>query len=464
VFYRSTEWTEKSLTTVILSRTMKRNFPAYVVSRTAGIFPSRDALTSFEASIKLQAEVDQLLESGVPTEDDLQRVLDIFNTTYPLWQRLVAKERATTKSKSDEGALERVYLRRFDAAWVYTRIVHKGMYVLGRFKQYSREHSVLTALLEQPYFQPARRGAWYQRKALIEEKYLPPPQHSDVTLRSFRRKALQTCEAGLQDPQTHVIFHHDLQKRIGKLERQLRVAKREQHTFTHLRLLRPTERTMYGQRLSAPEPGKKSIWRDPAGGSECSVEEMCLSLYRREGWKGYHAEGGVVRTLFALLFYDVLFLYVPNVFQTAFQTSPLDLSTDSFYASRAGEINRRLADISNGAAAEIVERVHRRESGRRTAVVGLDWAFALPDLLEIVRCCWDGGALATVCLVLAQEYRLRAGGMPDLFLWRVNKKGEGGEGGECMFAEGMFLSGEGGREGGRLLTEREKQSRARTTG
>ncbi|KAK5055898.1 hypothetical protein LTR16_010630, partial [Cryomyces antarcticus] len=54
---------------------------------------------------------------------------------------------------------------------------------------------------------------------------------------------------------------------------------------------------------------------------------------------------------------------------------------------------------------------------RRTCVVGLDWAFDVEDLLEIVQV-WEGEALATVCKVLAQEYGQRGGGVPDLFLWR----------------------------------------------
>ena len=50
--------------------------------------------------------------------------------------------------------------------------------------------------------------------------------------------------------------------------------------------------------------------------------------------------------------------------------------------------------------------------------------------------CFKGEALATVCLVMAQEYQQRGGGIPDLFLWRMGREGEGEEGGgEVMFVE-----------------------------
>lgn len=470
VFHRSTEWTEKSLTTVILSRTMKRNFPHYVVSRTSNIFSSRQALLDFVAAIELQSEVDRLLE-GVPSQEQLRNVRDILDRTYPLWEALVAREaRRAAGGAPHEVAVERAYLRRFDAAWVYTRIIHKGAHVLGRLKEHRREHAVLSALLQQRFFQPARRGAWYQRKALVEENYMDslgaePAKASEpaaaagvIRTEALKRRkqwqqvALDTCEAGLQDPQTHVIFHHDLQKRIVKLERQLRIPRRDRHDFGHALLRPPSERTIFGERLDAAGVGKKTLWRDPAGGATaaaaavaapCSVEEMCLATYRSEGWKGFHCEGGLVRTLFAYLFYDILFLYLPNVFETEFQTCPLDLFTDAFYPARASEINHRLAEIANGAARRLVRAVWQREHARATSVVGLDWSYSIDDLDEIVRC-FPAEGLSAVCRVLCQEYSQRGSGLPDLFLWRMDPDGHGGE---CLFCEGMVSVSSHGRRG-----------------
>lgn len=88
---------------------------------------------------------------------------------------------------------------------------------------------------------------------------------------------------------------------------------------------------------------------------------------------------------FAYLFASILYLYIPNVFQTPFQTAPLDLHTDAFYPSRQTEISHRLAAISNGDAERLVREVHSEHSERQTCIVGLDWGFALEDLVEIVR-------------------------------------------------------------------------------
>ena len=319
VFYRSTEWTEKSLTTIILARISRRNFPAYIVSRSANIFPSRSALLEFEASIRTQFRIDNILEfNGTPKKHDLQLVKDIFEEVYPRWRNLLEEEQRKEDREYESG--EGAYLRRFSPAWVYTRIVHKGTAVLGRFKEHQREHEMLRELLAQHLFHAARRGAWYQRKALLEEHYMwaltpnDDGRSEEAQKKAWKRTALGTCEDGLQDRDCHLIYHHDLQKRIVKLERQLKVAKRQQHDFLHVRLAKPVERAVSGIRIekapalgrrnSSPHPtgsrrGAKTIWVDEhEGGGECSVEAMCLSYYRTQGYRGYHSEGGIVRTLF----------------------------------------------------------------------------------------------------------------------------------------------------------------------
>lgn len=489
VFYRSTEWTEKSLTTIILARIARRNFPDYIVSRSANIFPSRSLLLEFEASVRTQFKVDSIMEfNGTPSKDSLRHIIDIFEDVYPRWRALLEEEQRKEDSIYATG--EGAYLRRLSPAWVYTRIVHKGASVLGRFKEHKREHAILTELLEQKLFHTSRRGDWYQRKALLEEHYMhlhlpTPPQFDkteDTRKKHWKRVALGTCETGLQDPLTHLIFHRDLQKRIVKLEKTLKIPKREQHDFGHVALTKAAERTWEGVRIERSSSGSnsrrnseqalkptsgfrgaKTIWLDPelqtvideSTGEEkqvegeCSVEAMCLSNYRlRLGWKGYHSEGGILRTLFAYLFCDVLFLYIPNVFQTQFQTCPLDLHTDTFYPSRISEVNARLNEISNGDAKIILQGVWVEHNERQTCVVGLDWSYAIDDLLEIVEA-FPPAALSTVMKVLVQEYAQRGGGVPDLFLWKPaeieaggNVKAEGGGGGERVGLVGEKRGGE----------------------
>ncbi|KAH7188710.1 VRR-NUC domain-containing protein [Fusarium flagelliforme] len=452
VFYRSTEWTEKSLTTIILAKIARRHFPEYIVCRTSTIFTSRLHLLEYESAIRMETEVDNLEFHSPPGEEGLRMMIEIFDRVYPRWKTLVKEEQQKEQTVYEMG--EGAYLRRFTPGHSYTRIVHKAAPIFGKLKEHLKEHQLLTELLDQRLFHPARRGGWYQRKALLEEHYMPTldpnPKLTDPEQQKkhWKKIAVATCEAGLQDPDCHLIFHYDLQKRLVKLEKKLRISRRLQHDFGHVNLAKPIEHTIEGIQIKkdiVAKPGRqvsiKTIWFDELDTKEeCSVEAMCLSQYRSEGWKGYHAEGGIIRTLFAYLFYDILFIYIPNVFQTAYQTCPLDLHTDAFYPSRASEINHRLVEIANGEAPKLLREVWEREHEKKTSVVGLNWDFEVDDLVELVEC-FEGSALAAVCKVMAQEYRQRGGGIPDLILWRTadapegQTKEPGKAKGEVMFSE-----------------------------
>ncbi|PTB58644.1 hypothetical protein M431DRAFT_527347 [Trichoderma harzianum CBS 226.95] len=456
VFYRSTEWTEKSLTTIILAKIARRNFPEYLVCRSSTIFASRSHLLEYEAAIRMEAEVDSVLEFNGPLDEKgSQKILDIFEKVYPRWKVLVEEENEKERQVYEMG--EGAYLRRFNPAHSYTRIIVKAAFVLGKLKRYAREHELLTELLEQRLFHLSRRGSWYQRKALLEEHYMPSldPELTTHELEQQKKRwraiAVSTCETGLQDPDCHLIHHYDLQKRLVKLEKKLRIPKRLQHDFGHVRLADPLELSVEGIQLKKPPPPKpggqaqstRTMWLDDSdSGGVCTVEEMCLNHFRSQGWKGYHAEGGIIRTLFAYLFYDILFVYIPNVFQTAFQTCPLDLHTDAFFPARTSEINHRLVEIANGEGERLLRGVWEREHERRTSVIGLNWDFPVEDLTELVRC-FQGSALAALCKVMAQEYRQRGGGIPDLVLWRMAQNEEaddtdkvpGKARGEAMFVE-----------------------------
>ncbi|KAI0164642.1 VRR-NUC domain-containing protein [Xylariaceae sp. FL1272] len=442
VFYRSTEWTEKSLTTIILAKISRRNFPQYIVSRSARIFASRSQLLEFETAMRTEFTVDSILEFNGPAgEAGFRKVVDAFETIYPRWKTIVQEEQEKEDKLYESG--EGAYLRRLNPGHAYTRIIHKATSVLGRLKQHEREHALLTELLDQRLFHLARRGSWYQRKALLEEHYMHALRPNAAYTSSEKQKthwkgiAVMTCETALEDPDCHLKYHFDLQKRVVKLEKQLKIPLRLQHDFGHVRLKKPEEHTVEGIQIKKLDaigkngrgPSTKTIWVDEAeGGGDCSVEAMCLSWYRSQGWKGYHAEGGIIRTLFAYLFFDILFLYIPNVFQTAYQTCPLDLHTDAFYPTRASEINHRLVEIANGGASKIIKDVDDRERENRTCVVGLNWDYEQADLVELAES-FDGAALAIVCKVMAQEYGQRGGGIPDLILWRTEPEKE------CMFAE-----------------------------
>ncbi|KAL0574476.1 hypothetical protein V5O48_007490 [Marasmius crinis-equi] len=171
----------------------------------------------------------------------------------------------------------------------------------------------------------------------------------------------------------------------------------------------------------------KSKWRGEGGG-EVIVEELALQYYAKRGYKGFHAETSILTTIFALLFWDIIFADIPGAFETKFQAGPLDLAEDSFYYARKGLIEQRVKDIEAGHARRLVEKHDKMYRKRNTLCVGVRWDVCPPeDLLEAVECL-KTETLVSICRLFCEDYAARARGVPDLFVWDYEKR-------ECMFVE-----------------------------
>ena len=72
---------------------------------------------------------------------------------------------------------------------------------------------------------------------------------------------------------------------------------------------------------------------------------------------GLHAEGSIVSNLFVLLFWDIMFMDVPNVFHGPFQSCPLDIATQDFYLNRQQLTDERLNWIKNASIDVSISRL-----------------------------------------------------------------------------------------------------------
>ena len=394
------------------------------------------------------------------------------------------------------------FRNRFHPGWPLTRVVFKGATALAHFKLYKREEEVLRALLAQRAFRRGRRGEWYDRLALILGAYSERPDKG-------KARALEVAVQGIEDPDTHLIYQDTLQRRILRLESQLRIAFSRKHDFSYAKLATCRERIFRGTRLDAmappPAPPKRGPWgnsspspspgagdstnerralrklvqveRGPSpvsparrpfkmekavsdpmllsarssssgsgpayvleerrsmatvweglDGKSCRVEDYVLQCYAEEGFTGcaseaclfvtrprsltpttprsFHCEGGVLRMLFALVMWDVLYAPVDGAFETPFQSAPLDLGEDSFAISalpcsrrlrrwltpllwrtaRAPQIRERLALIEETGGLALIREADERERPRRSFAIGCRWdLYTQQDLLEIAE-------------------------------------------------------------------------------
>ncbi|KDQ19745.1 hypothetical protein BOTBODRAFT_125157 [Botryobasidium botryosum FD-172 SS1] len=473
IFFRSTSIPTSPILPLLLSRTNKRSYPKYTATRTTEIFTSREAFLAFESALELEASLDEGFEA-------LGRV-EAAERAVGLWEGISEKWRVLVQEKGDERRPPG--LERFEEGHVLTRIVCKAAQAFGTLKQYEREMSVLEELLAQRRWRQGRRGAWYDRMALILMT------HSGGTPEKLA-DAMEVVIRGLEDPLTHIVYRPGLQRRLTRLENRLKIPDDARHVcdgklktpditvisgrriatvplrakragslfgpilregsvdllstqafFTQARSTPMSASTFKDRSVSVlsskgavseqktREAGKKSAWK---GRDEVvSVEQLALEHYEDQGFRGYHSEGRVVSTIFTLLFWSVLFAPVPGAFETPYQTAPLDLAHDTFFSARKNAIDDRLKDIKDGKARDILEEIDKRERGENsggTWVVGVNWdMFPREDLLEIVDCI-GGEPLSVICRLLCEEYGHRRSGVPDLLIWKAST-------GEARFVE-----------------------------
>ncbi|GAA5976907.1 hypothetical protein JCM11641_002192 [Rhodosporidiobolus odoratus] len=386
------------------------------------------------------------------------------------WVRLCEEaETEMNATKDDDEKRLLYYRRRFHPGWPLARAAYKAAACYAKLGEHTREATILRQLLSQTSFRRGKRGDWYDRLALIlmrypgtstacsfastttapldeeeEEKPKPKPQVVkgkkrgktkakkaqakkeetdedegevveeggkvlDKEKRLRLEEALVLCEKGLADPFTHLIYKSSLHRRIARLRSALSFGSPPPHLNGGKELLaKPKTRTMEGERVDTPTIGKKSVWR-LSDGAEGTVEELCL--------EHFHSENGVLTMIFALIFWDIIFSPVDGVFETPYQSAPLDLSSDAFAVVRRPAIIARIAAIQAGQAGTFLEEVDERERPLNTWAVGTNWdRFEKQDLLEIVEC-MGGAALAAILTVFVEEYGHRTGGIPDLCLW-----------------------------------------------
>lgn len=117
---------------------------------------------------------------------------------------------------------------------------------------------------------------------------------------------------------------------------------------------------------------------------------------------GLHTEGSIFVSVYGLLFWEIIFdADVKFVFQSPYQSSPLDLHHFAFYQSRKAKIHKKLEQIVD---CKIVSRLYRSHSFlasvddilielatkfmkyESTQCSCVNWSYSLQILLDVTSC------------------------------------------------------------------------------
>lgn len=386
---------EQDLSTFLLVDMGLRKYPEYSCCQTQCIFSSRADLLLYEEALEIAQIMDMALDANDTSK--VEKSIEISRTYLTNLQK-------DGKLQSDFLEPHSMFLSRFSAAWIYTKILALGISVLERERRYEEAIELLKCLLSRSYC-PGQRGSWTLRLSI------------DLEHIGRLEESLLVAEKGIDDTWVRAGDQMALQRRILRLGKPPRRWKKPAFAKTVGRKIK--EVCVRGRPLNSAT-GAKSIFYG-YDGQQCNVEQLALQYYSGEEggcWQGVHSEGGIWMTYFGLLMWDVLFADVPDVFQTSFQTAPLDLRTDSFYPSRESLIEAQLSNIHMGEAEKILAASWEAHFG--TSCQGVNWDRHSLIELQTIASCIGGPALAAICRLLAEDYGSWAAGMPDLLLWRTS--------------------------------------------
>ncbi|XP_024517552.1 fanconi-associated nuclease 1 homolog, partial [Selaginella moellendorffii] len=361
-------------------------YPSYRCTRTMPVFASREDFLAYEQALQLAQVVDMSLEAGNS---------EAVNSSF-------RKARTTLELINAHTEIKHPFLARFSAAWVYATICTVAASFLEKERRYAEAVNLFKQVLSMQYC-PGRRGYWTLRLSI------------DLEHLQRLEESLLVAENGLND------FNVRGGDRIALQRRVLRLGKppRRWKVPPYGALLKKKHKvvTIMGRPPNNANGMKSRFYG--YDGQQCSVEDLALQYYAGEdggGWKGVHSESGIWLTLFGLFMWDVIFSDVPDVFQTPFQTAPLDLCTDSFYPVRSSLIESRLQAIRDGRARQLVAETWAEHYG--TSCSGVNWEkYSLEDL-QTITVCIGGPGLSAICKLLAEDHSNWTAGMPDLLLWK----------------------------------------------
>jgi Fanconi-associated nuclease 1 len=191
----------------ILAKTSKRHYPEYTSCRSTSIWRSRHDLIQYEQALQIELAFQKSLEKlTVSNATKMKKCISAEGGGLATRQLMIeswtlCEDRIGIFDECVEeaNAQERPhYLRRFEAGWIYTRLIDHGTEILAKLHEYELEALLLQKLLNQRVYRLGKRGKWYERLALVQTLYL----NKDQT-RQQKKIALKTCVDAIHDPRVH---------------------------------------------------------------------------------------------------------------------------------------------------------------------------------------------------------------------------------------------------------------------
>ena len=407
-------WEDAALTNDILGQINMRKYASYEIWVNGDLFRDRCDLWAYVNSLKLENELQELM-----TEKRYDDALLIYQMVYTAWQPSI-------HTACNDALDSRCgFLLCYTSTHIHVRILSQCLLLLSRMKMYSLEQDLVVSLLGQPIFCQNQRGKWWIRLILLMIRYYPKLEKSisspskNDPIRYL--DVISICKQALGDPSVKAASRRKIETYLRMAHDKastnvMTIGEAEQDDFMRTSLENIPKTFISGHQVKTYGNEGKSRWVT-LDDDTVSVEEFALLSYQKEGWDGIHVEGAIFSSIFALLFWDIIFSKQVNVFVHPFQLAPLDVDSDEFYSKRKMEIDERLKHIyDRKLAIAILYETYGREYQR--ICTGMNWQLELTLLRSIVEML-ESRSLVKLMEYYCREHRNARSGLPDLTLWHL---------------------------------------------
>jgi len=153
------------------------------------------------------------------------------------------------------------------------------------------------------------------------------------------------------------------------------------------------------------------------------AEQGLMAHYTAQGYTVFHAENNLWLALFGLWFWHELFEHQHSSLHNPFERRPRNLAGGGFYQQFEREIEHKLSQLAQPAAATTLLSGLTAHYGKANSLFywHSDLAQQLLPLLQHAPKVEGASSLAPILRAMAQDFARHSSGYPDLFLFKDNQ-------------------------------------------
>ncbi|KAJ7137889.1 hypothetical protein C8R44DRAFT_766426 [Mycena epipterygia] len=426
IYFRSTQFPTEIFPRPL--RHLQRKYPEYARERDCVVWVSRPMMLAYEDALKAEAQMDDVLPSNIlpgplsqtdPKDKKAaatrkaRLTVKLFDEVYELWAAHLGIKSDPVPNPIPGTA--RPTLERLEPGYALTRVLHKGAKAFKVLNKRAEELDVLDGLLAQSHWCRGLRGTWHIRRMTILAEKTEDSGDDEA------ESAIKASTEGLSDPATGLVYRPALIQGLGKLQKRLQISAEDQVDISES--AKVAKCVIQAVRIidESEQKKKRSLWM-AKDNEVVPIETLVSQHYEETGFSRVMTGSCVFTTLFTLLFWDIIFMPIDGAFDTHFQTCPLDLCEDTFFAVRQAVIEHRLSEIKEGKAMLYLEKHDQQHRAAEPCAVGVRWDLcSRKNLIEIVRCI-PRRTLVTICQMFCEDYVAGCMGAPDLIAWDLDDK------------------------------------------